>query len=51
MSYSFETKASKWDTLPDVFDKYLEELDAIESMDKEAQDAFDIPAFDVDEVL
>lgn len=51
MSYSFDTQVSKWDTLPDVFDSYLEELDAIQSMDEEAKDAFDIPAFDVDEVL
>lgn len=52
MSYSFETKVNKWDTLPDVFDSYLEELDALESMDKEAKEnLLALPAFDIDEVL
>jgi hypothetical protein len=52
MSYSFDTQVNKWDTLPDVFDSYLEELDALESMDKEAREnLISLPDFDTDEVL
>ena len=52
MSYSFDTSVNKWDTLPDVFDSYLEELNALEYMDKEAKEnLIALPDFDVDEVL
>jgi hypothetical protein len=52
MSYSFDTQINKWDTLPDVFDSYLEELNALESMDKEDREVLlSLPAFDIDEVL
>jgi hypothetical protein len=48
MSYSFDTKTDKWETLADTFDEYLNELRELD----EDEDVF-IPVadFDEDEVL
>lgn len=51
MTYAFESTTNRWATLPDTFDLYQEELDAIERFDKETTDSFNIPAFDEYEVL
>ena len=50
-SYSFDNNHDRWETLSDTFDSYLEELDALEQLDKDTEDSFDIPAFDELEVI
>jgi hypothetical protein len=50
-SYSFDNNHDRWETLSDTFDSYLEDLDALEQLDKDTEDPFSIPAFDELEVL
>ena len=48
MSYSFDTKRDKWETLADTFDVFLDELNEQD----ETQDVFvDVDEFDELEIL
>lgn len=48
MSYSFDRQVNKWDTLPDVFDEMLDELN---SLNDDEEDFISVDDFDEMEIL